>query len=54
MKPIRLAPEAARELDEAADWYESRQSGLADSHPASASISSLPAPGRLIPSTLTF
>ena len=29
MKPIRLAPEAARELDEAADWYESRQSGLA-------------------------
>lgn len=29
MKPIRLAPEAARELDEAAAWYESRQSGLA-------------------------
>lgn len=30
MKPVRLAPEAARELDEAAAWYESRQSGLAN------------------------
>jgi toxin ParE1/3/4 len=29
MKPVRLAPEAVRELDEAADWYESRQAGLA-------------------------
>lgn len=29
MKPIRLAPEAARELDKAADWYEYRQPGLA-------------------------
>lgn len=30
MKPVRLAPESARELNEAADWYESRQPGLAD------------------------
>lgn len=30
MKPIRLAREANRELTEAAQWYESRQSGLAD------------------------
>lgn len=30
MKPSRLAPEAAWELIEAADWYESRQPGLAD------------------------
>lgn len=30
MKPVRLAPEAARELNEAAVWYESRQSGLAN------------------------
>jgi plasmid stabilization system protein ParE len=29
MKPIRLAPEAAQEADEAADWYELRQPGLA-------------------------
>jgi plasmid stabilization system protein ParE len=29
LKPVRLAPEAARELDEAAGWYESRQPGLA-------------------------
>jgi plasmid stabilization system protein ParE len=29
MKPVRLAPEAAREVDEAAGWYESRQAGLA-------------------------
>lgn len=29
MKPIRLAPEAARELHEAAIWYESHQAGLA-------------------------
>jgi hypothetical protein len=29
MKPVRLAPEALRELDEAAIWYESRQPGLA-------------------------
>jgi plasmid stabilization system protein ParE len=28
MKPIRLAPEAAQEADEAAEWYESRQPGL--------------------------
>lgn len=30
MKPVRLAAEAARELNEAADWYEGRQPGLAD------------------------
>jgi plasmid stabilization system protein ParE len=29
LKPVRLSPEAARELNEAAVWYESRQSGLA-------------------------
>jgi len=29
MKPIRLAPAATQEADEAADWYESRQPGLA-------------------------
>ena len=29
MKPARLALGAAQELDEAADWYESRQEGLA-------------------------
>jgi toxin ParE1/3/4 len=30
MKPFQLAPAAANELDEAADWYEGRQPGLAD------------------------
>jgi len=28
MKPFQVAPEAAREIDEAAMWYESRQPGL--------------------------
>jgi plasmid stabilization system protein ParE len=30
LKSIRLAPEAARELHDAAIWYESRQAGLAN------------------------
>jgi hypothetical protein len=30
MKPFQVAPEAAREIDEAAMWYESRQLGLGD------------------------
>src|SRR4051794_36004843 len=30
MKPVHLAAEALRELDEAAAWYEARQTGLAD------------------------
>lgn len=30
MKPFQVAPEAAREIDEAAMWYKSRQLGLGD------------------------
>ena len=30
MKPVRLAPEAVAELSEAATWYESQRSGLAE------------------------
>jgi plasmid stabilization system protein ParE len=30
MKPVRLASAANQEIDEAAGWYESQQSGLSD------------------------